>query len=246
MLSIEGLIVRYGDLEALHEVNLTVDDGDFVALLGRNGAGKSSIVRAVTGLVHPTMGSISYHGTRLDKAQPGSIVRAGIAAVLEGRQLFDNLSVADNLRLGAYGTAPRRWLAWVRSTDWAIEKRLEEVFGLLPELRRLAAQMAGTLSGGQQQMVAVGRALMADPTLLLVDELSLGLAPLIVERLIDYLHRLNAQGTAIVLVEQNIGVALSAARYAYLLESGEVRYHGLAAELANRSEVLDAYLDAYA
>lgn len=246
MLSVEGLVVRYGDLEALHGVSLTVDDGDFVALLGRNGAGKSSIVRAVTGLVRPASGSISYRGARLDRANPGGIVRLGVAAVLEGRQLFENLSVADNLRLGAYGTAPRRWLACVRGTDSAIEGRLEEVFVLLPGLRRVASQTAGSLSGGQQQMAAVGRALMANPSLLLVDELSLGLAPQVVDRLVDHLRSLNAQGTAIVLVEQKIGVALEAARYAYVLESGEVRYQGLATELADRAEVLDAYLDVYA
>ncbi|MGH9303257.1 MAG: ABC transporter ATP-binding protein [Acidimicrobiales bacterium] len=245
MLSIDGLVVRYGDLEALHGITCQFRDGDFVALLGRNGAGKSSLVRTVTGLTKAASGSIHYGGHRLDRLSPRDIVRHGIAAVPEGRQLFESLRVEDNLRLGAFGAAPRRIGACVRGTDADIEARLDEVFELLPELRPLARRMAGSLSGGEQQMVAVGRALMARPQLLLVDELSLGLAPMVVARLVEHLHALHARGITVVLVEQNINIALRAAQYAYVLESGDIRHEGNAAELLDSSAALEAYLDVH-
>lgn len=245
MIQVDDLVVRYGKLQALHGVSLTVGDGDFVAILGRNGAGKSTLVQTVAGLLRPFTGTITHDGFRIGGRSPASIVRQGIAVVPEGRQLFAGLPVVDNLRLGSYGavaSGPMGLLKALLPRNAAVDERLDRVLTLLPELQEVLGRRAGALSGGQQQMVAVGRALMADPKVLLVDELSLGLAPLVVERLLEHLAFLNGTGIGIVLIEQNISLALAASRSAYVLEAGLVRYAGLSKELANDPAVLNAYL----
>lgn len=245
MLSVENVVVRYGALEALHGVSIDVSSGEFVSILGRNGAGKSSLVGAISGMLPLSGGAVRLDGSRLDGNGPTHVVRAGVAVVPEGRQLFGTLSVLDNLRLGAYGRTSlgvRGFLRALLPTQPAIEAAVVRVLDLLPELKELLTQEAGTLSGGQQQMVAVGRALMADPTVLLVDELSLGLAPLVVHRLLEYLQLLNAGGMSIVLIEQNINLALRASASAYVLEGGIVRFNGPSVELAHDGKILSAYL----
>lgn len=247
MLEVRDLVVRYGRLQVLHGVSLSVSEGDFVAVLGRNGAGKSSLVHAVAGLVRPASGSIVYRGERIDGKPAPAIVRRGLAVVLEGRQLFPDLSVEDNLRLGGFGrlTSSRRgWLAALGRGAADLDRGLERVFGVFPQLRRLAHRPAGLLSGGEQQMVAIGRALMAEPELLVIDELSLGLAPRVVMEIAEHLQALHAQGMAIVLIEQSVGLSLKLARHAYVLDSGVVRASGRAAELATQTSVLEAYLGA--
>lgn len=245
MLNVDNVVVRYGALEALHGVSIDVPSGAFVAILGRNGAGKSSLVGAISGMLPLSGGTVQIDGRRIDGNGPTHVVRAGVAVVPEGRQLFGTLSVLDNLRLGAYGKTSLGVRGFLRSMlpkQPAIEAAVARVLDLLPELKELLAREAGTLSGGQQQMVAVGRALMADPTVLLVDELSLGLAPIVVHRLLEYLELLNAGGMSIVLIEQNITLALRASTSAYVLEGGVVRFNGLSAELAHDGKVLTAYL----
>lgn len=245
MLRVENLVVRYGDLQALHGVDLAIEDGGFVAVLGRNGAGKSTLVSAIAGLLAPASGRIELDGRRIDGASPAAIVRRGVAVVPEGRQLFGALSVRDNLALGSFGIAARGVRGLLRSLSprlREVDERMARVTDLLPELTPLLGRQAGKLSGGQQQMVSIGRALMADPRLLLVDELSLGLAPLVVQRLLTHLRELNQRGIAIALVDQNIALALGAATSAYVLEGGEVRFHGTSAELRADQEVLSAAL----
>lgn len=242
---VDDLVVRYGRLQALHGVSLTVDDGDFVAVLGRNGAGKSTLVQTIAGLLRPHSGTITHGGVRISGRTPATIVRQGIAVVPEGRQLFGALSVLDNLRLGSYGAVASGAFGALKALlprSPEVDRRLDRVLDLLPELRGIVERRSGALSGGQQQMVAIGRALMADPTVLLVDELSLGLAPLVVERLLEDLVTLNATGISIVLIEQNISLALAASRSAYVLDGGLVRYAGRSEELAGDPSVLAAYL----
>lgn len=217
MLDVEQLVVRFGAATALDGVDLQLDAGEMVALVGPNGAGKSTLVNAVSGLVPVTSGRIDCRGR--------------VAQVPEGRQMFPDLSVEDNLRLGA-------WRGKNRDP--------ERVYRLLPALRDRTRQRAGTLSGGQQQMVAVGRALMADPDLLVIDELSLGLAPLVVADLAEHLVALNReQGTTILLIEQEVGLAFSICSRAYVLESGRIVMSGPTAELANSPAVLQAYLGGF-
>lgn len=245
MLEVRDVIVRYGALQALHGVDLTVGDGEFVAVLGRNGAGKTTLVHTIAGLLRPASGTVVQDGRRIDGRTPASVVRSGIGVVPEGRQLFGRLTVADNLRIGAYGTASRGVIGTLRAflpRQRGVEERLDKVVELLPELSEFLGREAAKLSGGQQQMVAVGRALMADPRVLLVDELSLGLAPLVVERLLEHLRSLNAAGIGIVLIEQSIMLALQASTSAYVLEGGVVRFSGPSHELARNTEVLGAYL----
>ena len=245
MLNVEDVVVRYGSLTALREVSLRIEDGDFVAVLGRNGAGKSTLVNAVAGLLPVSGGRILHDDERIDGARPAMVVRHGISVVPEGRQLFGALSVLDNLRLGAYGRTVRGLRGLARSMlprQTRVEGRVEEVLSLLPELGELLGRQSGVLSGGQQQMVAIGRALMADPSVLLIDELSLGLAPLVVQRLLEHLVELNEKGIGIVLIEQNIALALRVSRRAYVLENGNVRASGPSDELADDAEILAAYL----
>jgi branched-chain amino acid transport system ATP-binding protein len=218
MLDVRGLVVRYGQATALDGVSLQVGRGEMVALVGPNGAGKSTLVNTLSGIVEPAAGTVRLDGL--------------LAQVPEGRQLFAELSVADNLRLGAWRARQNR-----------AQRDPARVYEVLPDLRPIAGRRAGTLSGGQQQMVAVGRALMADPDLLAVDELSLGLGPLIVADLARHLRELNAErGTAVLLIEQNARLALDLCQRAYVLETGRVTATGSSAELAESPEVARAYL----
>ena len=213
ILEVDDLVVRYGAATALDGVSLTVDDGELVALVGPNGAGKTSLVNAISALVAPVSGRIEVGGR--------------VAQVPEGRQMFGELSVEDNLRLGAWRHRP---------------KDVGPVYELLPDLRRLRRQRADTLSGGQQQMVAVGRALMAQPDLLVVDELSLGLAPMVAAQLVEHLAVLNrTRGTAVLLIEQEIGLAFELCSRAYVLESGQIVASGPTAQLRDAPELQDAY-----
>ncbi|MDF2046931.1 ABC transporter ATP-binding protein [Microbacterium sp. Kw_RZR3] len=217
MLEVDDLVVRYGSATALDGVSLRVDPGELVALVGPNGAGKTSLVNAVSGLVRPASGTVRVDGT--------------VAQVPEGRQMFGDLSVDDNLRLGA----------WRRRS-----RRTDAVYELLPDLQRLRRQRADTLSGGQQQMVAVGRALMAEPDLLVVDELSLGLAPLIAADLVRHLAALNAdRGTAVLLIEQEVGLAFGLCSRAYVLDAGRIVAEGPTAQLAAAPAVRAAYLGGF-
>jgi branched-chain amino acid transport system ATP-binding protein len=238
ILSVSGLEVVYGDvILALRGVSLDVPKGSVVALLGANGAGKTTLLRAVTGLlgVHRgkiTKGTVALDGERVTGADPASLVRRGVAQVMEGRRIFAELTVDENLRAGAFT---------VRSKP-ARDEASERVMELFPQLASRRRQVAGYLSGGEQQMLAIGRALMQSPRLLLLDEPSLGLAPLIVEQIADIVRTVNAQGTSVLLVEQNAAMALSIADQGYVLENGKVVKDGAAARLADDKDIQEFYL----
>ena len=231
MLHLEGIDVYYGEIHALRAVALEVLEGEIVALLGNNGAGKSTTLKTVSGLLRPRRGAITLEGRSLAGVPPHAIVAQGIAHVPEGRRIFNRLSVRENLSMGAY----------LRS-DGGIAGDLDRVFDLFPRLKERIGQVAGTLSGGEQQMLAIGRALMANPRLLLLDEPSMGLAPVLVEQIFATIDSINRQGTTILLVEQNAAMALSIAHRGYVLETGAVVLAGSAAELAGNAEVRRAYL----
>ena len=233
MLEVDGLEAAYGaGAVALAGASLTVGAGELVALLGPNGAGKTTLVRCIAGLVRPRRGTLRWQGRPLTGVPPHAIVELGIAVVPEGRRLFGGLTVEENLALGAF--TPR-----ARAGACA---RLEAVYALFPVLRERRRQLARTLSGGQQQMVALGRALMADPRLLVLDEPSLGLAPRVVEAIFETLVAINRQGVAVLLVEQNVHLALAVAHRACILEAGRVAREGPARALADDPEVRRAYL----
>jgi ABC-type branched-subunit amino acid transport system ATPase component len=228
-LDIRGVDFSYGQVQVLFGIDLTVGAGEAVALLGTNGAGKSTLLKAVCGLVQPSAGTVSYLGDDITRWSTDKRVAAGLVQVPGGRATFPSLTVEENLRAGAWTFRRRRAL---------VAERLAAVVDLFPELGERLTAVAGTLSGGQQQMVALGRALMLEPKALLIDELSLGLAPVIVERLLETVRRLNAGGTTVVLVEQSVNIALSLATTAYFLERGTVRFGGPAAELAERDDLV--------
>jgi branched-chain amino acid transport system ATP-binding protein len=230
LLAVEALDVRYGAIHALRGVSFEARAGEIVTLIGSNGAGKSTLLRAVSGLVRPSAGRIRLEGVDVTQQRPERIVALGCSHVPEGRRIFANLSVLENLQMGAW---PRRG---------AEHEGLERVFGLFPRLRERLAQAGGTLSGGEQQMLAIGRALMAQPNVLLLDEPSLGLAPLLVKQIFEIVRAINAQGTTVVLVEQNAHQALRVAHRAYVLETGALALEGPAQELANDPRVRAAYL----
>ena len=235
LLSVEDLRVDYGAVRAVHGVSLNVAAGEVVALLGANGAGKSTILRTVSGLLRPRAGQIRLAGQAIHRLPPARIVRLGIAHSPEGRRVFGSLTVAENLRLGAT----------TRSDRDKVPGDRERMYELFPILRERMRQVAGTLSGGEQQMLALARALMASPRLLLLDEPSLGIAPLIVRSIFATLAELKRQGVTMLLVEQNINVALGLADRAYVLRTGEVSLTGTAAELRDNYErVAEAYLGA--
>jgi branched-chain amino acid transport system ATP-binding protein len=225
--------VRYGLVPALRGVTLTVGEGEMVALLGANGAGKTTTLRAISGLIHPHSGTITYRGERIDQLLPPQVVRRGIAHLPEGRDLFPQLSVKENLR---YGYWP------CRKDRAGYHATLEEVLETFPRLRERASQRAGTLSGGEQQMLATGMALMSRPQLLLVDELSLGLAPRVVGQLYEVLREVNRRGTAILLVEQFVPLALANTHRAYVLAKGEVALSRASDELRDDPALLASYL----
>jgi branched-chain amino acid transport system ATP-binding protein len=230
LLTIEGLHVSYGRIEALRGVTLDVDDGEIVTLLGANGAGKTTTLRTVSGLLHPTAGAVTFDGQRIDGLKAHEIVALGISHVPEGRRVFPRMSVIENLKMGAY---LRRG---------SLTADLERVFTLFPVLKDRRTQDGGTLSGGEQQMLAIGRALMGKPRLLLLDEPSMGLAPLIVTRIFEILGEINTQGTTILLVEQNAAQALQLAGRGYVLETGAVVLNDTADALLSDDRVRSAYL----
>ena len=232
LLRLDGLEVAYGDMVAVREVSLEIATGEFVALVGSNGAGKTTTLRAVTGLLRPRRGTVELDGRRIDGLTSADIVRRGIAHVPEGRQLFPSMTVRENLELGARTPESR-----ARRAD-----SLDRVFALFPRLAERHGQLAGTLSGGEQQMCAVGRGLMSLPRLLLLDEPSLGLAPLMVKLIFDNLRRINAEGTTILLVEQNVRKALELSTRAYVLEDGRVALSGPREALLASAAIKQAYL----
>jgi branched-chain amino acid transport system ATP-binding protein len=233
MLTVDNIDVFYGPVQALRGLSLTVGDGEMVALLGSNGAGKTTTLRAVSGLLPYKSGSITIGGVEVSSLPPHRVVTAGVAHLAQGRELFAELTVTENLRLGHWSRRRHRG---------DFDDRAARVFELFPRLKERAHQAAGTMSGGEQQMLAVGRALMSDPRLLLVDEASMGLAPNLVEQLFDALAEVNAAGTSVLVVEQFIGMALRYTQRAYVLAKGAVAIEGLSADLANSEEVVGAYL----
>ena len=247
LLEVEGLVVRYGLAVAVDGVSLRLGAGERVALIGPNGAGKSSLLNAICGLFKPAGGRVLVDGRDVTGRSPGHIVRLGVTQVPEGRQVFATLPVEANLLLGAFGRDFRGELvtATIRFAGRreAVQQRLERVYELLPKLRELRDRPAGQTSGGEQQMIAIGRALMAEPRLLAVDELSLGLAPLVVQGLSEFLQRLNEEeGVALLLVEQNAALAFSLCERAYVLEAGRCVLEGPSAELERNELVRTAYL----
>ena len=232
LLTIENLSVHYGAIQALHGVSIAVEPGEIVTLIGANGAGKSTTLRAVSGLVKPSGGTITFDGKSLAGLAPHKILRRGLAQVPEGRGIFPNLTVDENLDLGAFARSDRKNIAGDR----------ERVFALFPRLKERLDQRSGTLSGGEQQMLAIGRALLARPRLLLLDEPSLGLAPQLVQTIFKIIREINASGTTIFLGEQNAHMALRVAHRAYVLEVGSVVMQGDAKQLAASDEVKKAYL----
>jgi len=231
VLKVESIDVAYGEIRALKGVGLEVGRGEIVTILGNNGAGKTTTLKTISGLLHPTRGAIMLEDESLLAVPPHAIVSRGIAHVPEGRRIFNRLTVRENLMMGAY----------LRS-DSGVGTDLERVFGLFPRLAERLTQVAGTLSGGEQQMLAIGRALMANPRLLLLDEPSMGLAPVLVQQIFDTISDINRQGMTILLVEQNAAMALSIAHRGYVLETGSIALAGTAAELSENADVRRAYL----
>ena len=232
LLDLTGVDALYGRVRALRGVTISVDQGEVVALIGSNGAGKTTTLRTISGLMHPPSGSITFNGKDISRMAAHDIVGLGICQAPEGRRLFPRMQVIDNLRMGAF----------LRKDGAGVQKDMERVFELFPRLRERTTQLAGTLSGGEQQMLAIGRALMSKPKLLMLDEPSLGLAPILVETIFQIVREINAQGITVVLVEQNAHQALRVAKRAYVLETGALVLSGDAAELARDPRVRRAYL----
>jgi branched-chain amino acid transport system ATP-binding protein len=232
MLEVRAITTRYGPLTVLRGVSLRVEAGEIACLLGPNGAGKTTLIRTLLGIVTPVEGSLWFEGARIDRLRPHAIVARGIAVVPEGRRVFPRMTVEENLRMGAF-------------VEWGpadLAGRLDRVFGLFPRLRERRRQQAATMSGGEQAMLAMGRALMSRPKLLLLDEPSLGLAPVLVEQLFDIVQAVNRSGTTVLLVEQNARKTLAIAHHGFLLQKGEIVGQGTAAELAASELVRHAYL----
>jgi branched-chain amino acid transport system ATP-binding protein len=232
LLEIEAIHTFYGSIEALKGITLEVNEGEIVTLIGSNGAGKSTTLRSISGLSPPREGSIKFDGQEIGETAPQDIVRLGISQAPEGRKIFPRLSVTENLELGAY----------LRRDSDGISADMERVFELFPRLKEREKQKAGTMSGGEQQMLAIGRALMAEPRLLLLDEPSMGLAPILVERIYETVVEINQQGTTILLVEQNANYALEVSQRGYVLETGSIALTDESAKLRENPEVQQAYL----
>jgi branched-chain amino acid transport system ATP-binding protein len=232
MLSLRGVSAGYGGFQALFDVSLEVEAGETVAVIGPNGAGKTTLLRVISRLIEPAAGELSMQGRRLNDVPAHEVIATGIAHVPENRRLFPRLTVEDNLRMGAYAPAARARFA----------QRLEFVYELFPRMRERRRQLAGTLSGGEQQMCAIGRALMSEPKLLLLDEPSAGLAPVVMQSIFEVVARMRAEGYTVLIVEQNIRQVLRIAQRGYLLETGRIRASGSAQELLENDEVKQAYL----
>ncbi|MBP8819973.1 MAG: ABC transporter ATP-binding protein [Syntrophomonadaceae bacterium] len=232
MLQVKEIDVYYGAIHALKKLSLEVEQGSIVTLIGANGAGKTTTLKSISGLLRPKTGSIVFKGTDINKVAPEKIVGLGISQVPEGRRVFATMTVMENLEMGAY----------LRRDKKGMEDDMENVFTRFPRLKERRKQLAGTLSGGEQQMLAIGRALMARPQLMLMDEPSMGLAPLLVKEIFSIVKDINERGTTILLVEQNANMALSIADKAYVIETGEIVLQGNAQELMNSPEVKKAYL----
>ncbi len=232
MLRVENIDVAYGDVQVLHGMSLVVEEGEIVALVGANAAGKTTTINTISGIIRPRVGSISFRGRRIDRMNPYDVVAQGLVQVPEGRRLFPYMTVLENLELGAYSSGARRQRA----------KTLEMVFGLLPVLQERQGQLAGSLSGGEQQMLAIGRGLMALPRLLMLDEPSLGLAPLMVKQILDTVKNVNARGMTVLLVEQNVQHSLRLAHRGYVLENGRIVLEGKGEELLGTPHLRKAYL----
>lgn len=235
LLRINGLQSGYGDVQVLWEATLSVARGSIACLVGSNGAGKTTLMRTVSGIVKAKAGSVWFDGRELTRASPDAVLAAGIAHVPEGRRLFSAMSVRDNLMMGAYLR---------RDGDTAIRRDLERMYSLFPILAARANQNAGTLSGGEQQMCAIARGLMGSPKLLLIDELSLGLAPAVVDSLCDALRQLNEQGLSLLVVEQDVVTALELADHAFVMDTGRITRSGASAEIGNDPAIREAYLGA--
>ena len=231
LLNIQGLFSGYGEVEVLRGVDLAVNPGEIVALLGSNGAGKSTLANVVCGIYPAWAGSVQFDGDNLSGSHYRDVVKAGLIQVPEGRKVFPNLSVLENLELGSFTRARERRV-----------ENLDKVFCIFPRLKERLSQLAGTMSGGEQQMLAIGRGLMAEPKLLILDEPSLGLSPLLVEEMFNLIAKLRQDGLAILLVEQNVGQSLEIADRAYVLENGSIRFSGLPAELLGSDALRKAYL----
>ena len=231
MLEVRDLVAGYGGVPILRGLSLDVRPGEITAVLGANGVGKTTLNRAISGLVRASSGSITFDGARIDALSPAAIVAAGLIHVPEGRKIFPNLSVRENLELGSYRRARSN-----RATN------LERAFDIFPRLRQRQGQFAGTLSGGEQQMLAIGRGLMAEPRLLIMDEPSLGLSPLLVDEMFALISRIAAEGLAVMLVEQNVVQSLDLAAHAYVLENGAIAMSGTAATLKHDRQLMKTYL----
>jgi branched-chain amino acid transport system ATP-binding protein len=232
LLAVESLRLGYGRNDVIHGIDLRVQEGAIVSLIGANGAGKSSILRGLSGLLRPRAGSILFFGDNIAGEPPHRIVRRGLVQVPEGRQVFANMTVAENLAAGA----------WLVSNKAEARRRLDGALARFPRLAERLSQQAGTLSGGEQQMLAIGRALMAQPKLLLLDEPSMGLAPMIVAEIFEIILKIRAEGSTILLVEQNARAALAISDYSYVVESGTIALEGAGAEIAHDPAVMAAYL----
>ena len=232
LLHIDDIQTYYGSIQALKGISFTVDQGEIVTLIGANGAGKTTTLHTISGILHPRHGAIYLEGQPIHTTPPHDIVKLGVAQSPEGRRVFGRLTVAENLDMGAF----------VRNDKAAIKSDIERVYTLFPRLKERQKQLAGTLSGGEQQMLAMGRALMASPRLLLLDEPSMGLAPILVDLIFETIIEINKQGTTVLLVEQNALMALSIATRAYVLETGSIILSGTGKELLNNPEVMKAYL----
>ncbi len=232
MLKIEDINVYYGNIQALKGISLSINEGEIVTLIGANGAGKSTLLKSISGLLKPKQGKIIYEGDAIGGKAAQSIVKMGISHVPEGRRVFANMTVEENLQLGAY----------LRKDKAGIKQDMEKVYELFPRLLERLKQQSGTLSGGEQQMLAMGRALMAKPRLLLLDEPSMGLAPLLVKQIFHIIEEINKTGTTILLVEQNANLALSIADRAYVVETGRIVLSGKSEELTASEEIKNAYL----
>jgi branched-chain amino acid transport system ATP-binding protein len=232
LLELADIRVRYGGIEAVKGISFDVNEGEVVTLIGGNGAGKTTTLKTISGVKRPSEGTISFQGERIDDLRPDEIVALGICQAPEGRHIFPRMSVRENLQMGAYG----------RRDGKGVREDFDRVFGLFPVLKERQGQAGGTLSGGEQQMLAIGRSLMSRPRVLMLDEPSLGLAPLLVERIFDLLREIHQQGTTILLVEQNAQMALQLADRGYVLESGEIVLQDEANRLLGNEQVRKAYL----